>query len=118
MEATKACGGKWVNGMRLGVLPQVMPIVSSYWLFRFEINVRASAVLGMIGAGGVGSELVSQLSFRNFPAASAVLLMTMAVVLTIDTISAAVRRRIIKGAEIDEESKNLEAIADLTGIRA
>ena len=118
VEATKACGGKWVSGMRWGVLPQVMPIVSSYWLFRFEINVRASAVLGMIGAGGVGSELVSQLSFRNFPAASAVLLMTMAVVLTIDTISAAVRRRIIKGAEIDEESKNLEAIADLTGIRA
>ena len=58
VEATKACGGKWVSGMRWGVLPQVMPIVSSYWLFRFEINVRASAVLGMIGAGGVGSELV------------------------------------------------------------
>ncbi len=120
VEATKACGGKWVSGMRWGVLPQVMPIVSSYWLFRFEINVRASAVLGMIGAGGVGSELVSQLSFRNFPAASAVLIMTMAVVLTIDTISAAVRRRIIKGAEntIDEESRTLEAITDLTGIRS
>ena len=99
IEATEACGGKWVSGMRWGVLPQVMPVISSYWLFRFEINVRASAVLGMIGAGGVGSELVSQLSFRNFPAASAVLIMTMAVVLTIDTISAAVRRRIIKGAE-------------------
>ena len=115
VEATKACGGKWVSGMRWGVLPQVMPIVRSYWLFRFEINVRASAVLGMIGAGGVGSELVSQLSFRNFPAASAVLIMTMAVVLTIDTISAAVRRRIIKGAEntIDEESRTLEAITCL-----
>jgi phosphonate transport system permease protein len=119
MEATKACGGKWVTGMRWGVLPQVMPVISSYWLFRFEINVRASAVLGMIGAGGVGSELVSQLSFRNFPAASAVLIMTMAVVLTIDTISAAVRRRIIKGAETtDEESRTLEAITDLTGIRS
>jgi phosphonate transport system permease protein len=119
IEATKACGGKWVTGMRWGVLPQVMPVISSYWLFRFEINVRASAVLGMIGAGGVGSELVSQLSFRNFPAASAVLLMTMAVVLTIDTISAAVRRRIIKGAvNTDEESRTLEAITDLTGIRS
>ena len=118
IEATEACGGKWVSGMRWGVLPQVMPVISSYWLFRFEINVRASAVLGMIGAGGVGSELVSQLSFRNFPAASAVLIMTMAVVLTIDTISA-VRRRIIKGAEInDEESRTLEAITDLTGIRS
>ena len=119
IEATEACGGKWVSGMRWGVLPQVMPVISSYWLFRFEINVRASAVLGMIGAGGVGSELVSQLSFRNFPAASAVLIMTMAVVLTIDTISAAVRRRIIKGAETtDEDSRTLEAITDLTGIRS
>lgn len=119
IEATEACGGKWVSGMRWGVLPQVMPVISSYWLFRFEINVRASAVLGMIGAGGVGSELVSQLSFRNFPAASAVLIMTMAVVLTIDTISAAVRRRIIKGAETtDEESRTLQAITDLTGIRS
>ena len=118
IEATKACGGKWVSGMRWGVLPQVMPVISSYWLFRFEINVRASAVLGMIGAGGVGSELVSQLSFRNFPAASAVLLMTMAVVLTIDTVSAAVRRRIIKGADTtDEDSRTLAAITDLTGIR-
>lgn len=119
IEATKACGGKWASGMRWGVLPQVMPVISSYWLFRFEINVRASAVLGMIGAGGVGSELVSQLSFRNFPAASAVLIMTMAVVLTIDTISAAVRRRIIKGSDkTDEDSRTLEAITDLTGIRS
>ena len=119
IEATKACGGKWASGMRWGVLPQVMPVISSYWLFRFEINVRASAVLGMIGAGGVGSELVSQLSFRNFPAASAVLIMTMAVFLTIDTISAAVRRRIIKGSDkTDEDSRTLEAITDLTGIRS
>ena len=119
IEATKACGGKWVSGMRWGVLPQVMPVISSYWLFRFEINVRASAVLGMIGAGGVGSELVSQLSFRNFPAASAVLIMTMAVVLTIDSISAAVRRRIIKGADnTGGNSRTLEAITDLTGIRS
>ena len=39
VEATRACGGKWVSGMRWGVLPQVMPVLSSYWLFRFEINV-------------------------------------------------------------------------------
>ena len=119
IEAVEACGGRWASEMRWAVLPQVMPNIASYWLFRFEINVRASAVLGMIGAGGVGSELVLHLSFRNFPAACAVLLMTIVVVLTIDTISAAVRRRIIRGATGtgDEASRSTEALVDLTGLR-
>jgi len=119
IEAVEACGGRWASEMRWGVLPQVMPNIASYWLFRFEINVRASAVLGMIGAGGVGSELVLHLSFRNFPAACAVLLMTITVVLTIDTVSAAVRRRIIRGATGtgDEASRSTEALVDLTGLR-
>ncbi len=119
IEAVEACGGRWASEMRWAVLPQVMPNIASYWLFRFEINVRASAVLGMIGAGGVGSELVLHLSFRNFPAACAVLLMTITVVLTIDTVSAAVRRRIIRGATGtgDEASRSTEALVDLTDLR-
>jgi phosphonate transport system permease protein len=122
LEAVEATGGRWVSGMRWGILPQIMPIVASFWLFRFEINVRASAVLGMIGAGGVGAELVSQLMFRNFPAVGAVLGITVLVVLTIDTMSAAVRRRIIAGAartsgpDVDTD-RNAEALADLTGFR-
>lgn len=119
IEAVDACGGQWVSGMRWGVMPQVLPMITSYWLFRFEINVRASAVLGMIGAGGVGAELVSQLVFRNFPAVGAVLVFTIAVVITIDTASAAVRRRIIRGGvgRPGEPSRSGEALADLTGIR-
>jgi len=119
IEAVESTGGRWVSSMRWAVFPQVMSTISSYWLFRFEINVRASAVLGMIGAGGVGSELVSHLVFRDFPAASAVLVFTIAVVLTIDTASAAVRRRIIRGGvgRPDEPSRSGEALADLTGIR-
>jgi len=121
LEAVAATGGRWVSGMRWGVVPQILPVVTSQWLFRFEINVRASAVLGMIGAGGVGSELVSQLVFRNFPAVGAVLLMTIVVVLSIDTASAAVRRRIIRGAAtssgIDsDEDRNAAVLADLTGL--
>ena len=122
LEAVEATGGRWVSGMRWGVLPQIMPTVASFWLFRFEINVRASAVLGMIGAGGVGAELVSQLIFRNFPAVGAVLGITVLVVLTIDTMSAAMRRRIIAGAartsgpDLDAD-RNAEALANLTGFR-
>ena len=118
IEAVESTGGRWVSSMRWAVFPQVMSTISSYWLFRFEINVRASAVLGMIGAGGVGSELVSHLVFRDFPAASAVLVLTVGVVLTIDTISASVRRRIITGSVgSDDSSRSSEALADLTGIK-
>jgi len=101
--------------MRWAVLPQILPVVVSYWLFRFEINVRASAVLGMIGAGGVGAELVAQLNFRNFPEVGAVLFVTVVAVITIDTLSSIVRRKIIQGGAGDD-SRSTEALDDLTGI--
>ena len=115
VEAVEACGGRWVSSVRWGLLPQVMPIIASYWLFRFEINVRASAVLGLIGAGGVGSELVSQLNFRNFPQVGAVLILTVAMVVFIDVVSGSVRRRIIAGGAPDQGSRTLELLKDLTG---
>ena len=115
VEAVEACGGRWVSRVRWGVLPQVMPAIVSYWLFRFEINVRASAVLGMIGAGGIGAELISQLNFRNFPEVGAVLLVTIAVVMSIDTVSSAVRRRIISGGGGGGGNRNAEVTYDLLG---
>lgn len=121
LEAISASGGRWISKMRWGMLPQVLPTVIGYWLFRFEINVRASAVLGLIGAGGIGGELVSQLNFRNFPEVGAVLLMVITMVLVIDTISGLARRRIIAGSGRavdggdDERSANIELIRDLGG---
>ena len=53
----KACGANWLERVRYGVMPQVAPNYLSYFLLRLEINVRASAILGFVGAGGVGSEL-------------------------------------------------------------
>lgn len=97
VEAMAAVGGTRLQQMRFGVIPQVMPNIVAYWLYRFEINIRASAVLGVVGAGGIGAELVSQLRFRDFDRAGTVLFLTIAVVLVIDTISARVRRRIISG---------------------
>ena len=119
IEAVSACGGRGAARVRWGVMPQAFPEIVAFWLFRFEINVRASAVLGMIGAGGVGAELVSQLQFRNFPEAGAVLLVTVVVVIIIDTISAAVRRRIIEGGgrSPDDPSRGEEALADLAGVK-
>ncbi len=97
VEAVAAVGGTRLQQMRFGIVPQVMPNILAYWLYRFEINIRASAVLGIVGAGGIGAELVSQLRFRDFDRAGTVLLLTVLVVLSIDTVSARVRRRIISG---------------------
>lgn len=98
VEAIQSSGGTRLMQMRFGVVPQAMPNIVAYWLYRFEINVRASAVLGLVGAGGIGAEIVGRLRFRgDWPKAGAALLLTIVAVLLIDAASAAIRRRIITG---------------------
>lgn len=97
VEAVAAVGGGPIARMRFAVVPQVMPNILAYWLYRFEINIRASAVLGVIGAGGIGAELIAQLRFRDYSRAGTVLFLTIIAVIVVDTISARVRRRIVSG---------------------
>ena len=98
VEAIQSSGGTRMMQMRFGVVPQAMPNIVAYWLYRFEINVRASAVLGLVGAGGIGAEIVARLRFRgDWPKAGAALILTIVAVLLIDAASAAIRRRIITG---------------------
>ena len=97
VEAIAAVGGGPIARMRFAVVPQVMPNILAYWLYRFEINIRASAVLGVVGAGGIGLELISQLRFRDYARAGTVLFLTVVAVLAVDTLSARVRRCIISG---------------------
>jgi phosphonate transport system permease protein len=97
VEAVAAVGGGPLARMRFAVVPQVMPNILAYWLYRFEINIRASAVLGVVGAGGIGLELISQLRFRDYSRAGTVLFLTVVAVLAVDSLSARVRRRIISG---------------------
>lgn len=97
VQAVASAGGTWMERMRFAIVPQVMPNIVAYWLYRFEVNIRASAVLGIVGAGGIGAELVSQLRFREFARAGTVLFITVAVVLLVDMTSGRLRRRIISG---------------------
>lgn len=115
VEAIDASGGRWLSGVRWGILPQVFPVIVAHWLFRFEINVRASAIFGLIGAGGIGGEISSQVQFRNWENVSAVLLMVIAMVLTIDGISGAVRRRILSGSTRGSGDANREVLGNLGG---
>lgn len=101
-EAVQSGGGTLMQEMRFAITPQAMPTIVAYWLYRFEINIRASAVLGLVGAGGIGAEIVGRLQFRgDWQKAGAALLSLVVVVLIVDTISAALRRRIITGQPSD-----------------
>jgi phosphonate transport system permease protein len=93
----EAAGGSRLVAIRLGLLPQVLPELMAHWLFRFELNLRASAVLGVVGAGGVGGLLLNTLRYRQFEMAAAVLVLTVLAVLAIDMVSGSVRRRLLRG---------------------
>jgi phosphonate transport system permease protein len=99
VEAARAAGGRWVQIQRWSVLPQVLPEIVAFWLYRFEINVRAGAILGLVGAGGIGFILEQTLRFGRFPKAGMALIVVVVATIAVDLISGWVRRRIIEGAD-------------------
>ncbi|HEY8442416.1 MAG TPA: phosphonate ABC transporter, permease protein PhnE [Xanthobacteraceae bacterium] len=96
LEAMRATGAGHVQTILFAVLPQVMPQIVSYNLYWFEVGVRSATVLGMIGAGGIGFELVTTIRLYEFRATAAILLVILALVTLIDQASALVRRSIVK----------------------
>jgi phosphonate transport system permease protein len=77
--------------VRYAVLPQVLPNFLSYVLLRFEINVRASTVIGFVGAGGIGQELYTVVSFNYYEEISAIIVLIILVVAAIDLLSERLR---------------------------
>jgi phosphonate transport system permease protein len=100
VEAARAVGGRGLQVQRWGVLPQVLPELIGFWLYRFEINIRAGAVLGVVGAGGIGFLLDQTIKFGRWPQAGTTILVVIVATIVVDTISGGVRRRIIEGADV------------------
>lgn len=96
LEALRATGASHVQTIVFAVLPQVLPQIVSYNLYWFEVGVRSATVLGMIGAGGIGFELVSAIRLYDFRQTSAILLVILALVTVIDQASALLRASIVK----------------------
>ncbi len=97
LEAVRSTGSGAVGLMRWGIWPSASAELLSLWLYRFEINVRASAILGLIGAGGIGKMLSDNVQFRNWDAVGMLLLVVIVVTMIIDQLSGAVRHRLIHG---------------------
>ena len=95
LEGIRAAGGSWAQGVRYAILPQVLPNFVSYVLLRFEVNVRGATVIGFVGAGGIGQELYTVISFNYYSEISAIIVLIILVVALIDLGSEWVRTRVI-----------------------
>jgi phosphonate transport system permease protein len=94
-EGVIAAGGNWFQAVRYAILPQVLPNFLSYVLVRFEINVRGATVIGFVGAGGIGQELYTVISFNYYEEISAIIVLIILAVSVIDLLSEALRTRAI-----------------------
>jgi len=95
LEAVRATGATRLQVLRWGVLPQLAPQFLSFTLYRFETNIRAAAILGFVGAGGIGFYVQTYLRLLNYPAAASVLLVLVALVMVIDFASSRLRARLV-----------------------
>lgn len=95
VEGVRATGASWVQEVLFGVIPQVLPLWTSYALYRFEANVRSASVLGIVGAGGIGTVLFQSIRSFKYGKVCAILILLIVAVGIIDMLSAKVRQRLI-----------------------
>jgi phosphonate transport system permease protein len=95
LEAARSSGSSHFPAVRAAVLPQVLPNYVAYALYIFEINIRASVVIGLAGAGGIGRVLEAQRSFFRFDRVLAIVILIFVLVFMIEQVSVALRRRLV-----------------------
>ena len=99
-EAVRAAGGGTAEVTRWALWPAAAPVLMSFALYRFEINIRMSAVLGLVGAGGIGSMLANYTNYRQWDTVGMLLIVVVAITMLFDLISGSIRRRIMEGARV------------------
>lgn len=95
VEAVTATGASRWQVMAYGIVPQIMPAFAGVTVFRWDINIRESTVLGLVGAGGIGLQLSASLNVLAWPQVSLILLVILAAVVISEWVSAKVRGAII-----------------------
>lgn len=97
IEAARSAGARRSQIVRWGIWPSAQPEILAFCLYRFEISVRASAILGLIGAGGIGKVLSDNVQFRIWDAVGTLLIVVVVVTVVLDLVSGVLRRRLITG---------------------
>ncbi|MBE9141136.1 phosphonate ABC transporter, permease protein PhnE [Nodosilinea sp. LEGE 07088] len=95
VEGIRSTGASKVQEVAFGIIPQVMPLWTSFTLYRFESNVRSASVLGFVGAGGIGFSLFQSIKGFREPQVCAILILLVASVGIIDTLSSKLRQRLV-----------------------
>ena len=95
MEAVRALGGTWLQMVRYAVIPQIVPQFASFTLFRWDINVRTSTIIGFVGGGGIGFFLYQWILKGDFRAVSSSFIAIAAIVIVLDFVSARIRARLV-----------------------
>jgi len=93
-EAIKASGARWTQWINYGVQPQVMPRLIGLSIYRVDINFRESAILGLVGAGGIGATLNTSFDRYEYDTAAAILLIIIAIVMALEYLSGVIRARV------------------------
>jgi phosphonate transport system permease protein len=96
-EGVVAAGGGRLAALRFGVLPQVLPVMLAQALYFFESNTRSAAILGVVGAGGIGLQIAERIKVRHWDEVAFIILLMVATVAAIDWLSGRLRRRLIGG---------------------
>lgn len=94
VEALESAGAGKIAVIRWAVWPQVAPLFISYFLFRFELNVRVAVVLGIVGAGGIGFLLTQYMRLFQYQKVCTLVLVILALVMFIDAVSSRLRRSV------------------------
>ncbi|MGM8214689.1 phosphonate ABC transporter, permease protein PhnE [Bacillaceae bacterium W0354] len=95
VEAMRASGANTIQAIAYGVVPQVLPQFSSFSLYVFEINVRASVVIGLVGAGGIGNLMMTRFGFNDYNSVLTIIIIIFVVVVIIEYISGKIREAIV-----------------------
>ncbi|MCG8548302.1 MAG: phosphonate ABC transporter, permease protein PhnE [Alphaproteobacteria bacterium] len=95
VEGIRATGANRLHEVIFGVVPQVIPLWSSFTLYRFETNVRSATVLGIVGAGGIGHSLFENIRSFQYGQTAAIILIVVVSVMIIDLISAQLRKNLV-----------------------
>lgn len=93
-EAIKASGARWMQWINYGVQPQVMPRLIGLSMYRLDINFRESAILGLVGAGGIGATLNTAFDRYEYDTAAAILLIIIVIVMALEYLSGLIRARV------------------------